>query len=208
MWSQNLPVREVKIPSTRVKRLQRVLTLAEWRQQQQVFSRGSRRHRRRAPPVLRMGRSGWHHQEETAIQRAMSPNTASPPRQVLLRVSPCSQVFLDVGGLVWGSCEASGDSRDAKGCLITAACGVFIRPGSDGVGGAYSYSTRLPLEGEGGALAWGGSHRTCFWHPATGIQPMRHIFWVSAPTSCLVVLLLITPDLPYEQIPPPTFLQK
>lgn len=61
------------------------------------------------------------------------------------------RVFLAVGGLVWGSCDAPGDSRDAKGCLITAACGVFIRPGSDGVGGAYSYSTHLPLEGEGGA---------------------------------------------------------
>lgn len=34
MWSQNRPVREVKIPSTRVKRLQRALTLAKWRQQQ------------------------------------------------------------------------------------------------------------------------------------------------------------------------------
>lgn len=115
-----------------------------------------------------------------------------------------SGLFLAVGGLVWGFCEAPGDRRDAKGCLITAAHGVFIGERSGGVGGAYSYSTRLPLEGEGGAPAWGGSHRTCFWHPATGIQPTPHIFWVSAPTSCLVVLLLITPDLPYEQIPPPS----
>lgn len=96
-------------------------------------------------------------------------------------------------------------ARDAQGCLITA---VFIRPGSDGVGGAYPYSTRLPLGGEGGAPAGAGSRWTCFWRQATGIQPMRHIFWVSAPTSCLVVLLLITPDLPYEQIPPPASLQK
>lgn len=57
MWSQNLPVREVKIRSTRVKRLQRVLTSAEWRQQRQVSSRRSHR-RRRAPPVLSIGRSG------------------------------------------------------------------------------------------------------------------------------------------------------
>lgn len=66
----------------------------------------------------------------------------------------------------------------------------------------------LPLGGRRrSSLGWYITGRS-FWHQTTGIQPMWHIFWISAPTSCLVVVLLITPDLRYEQIPPLTFLQK
>lgn len=74
------------------------------------------------------------------------------------------------GVRLWVSVETAVTAIDAR--IITITCGVFpsqILVKLARVGGANPYSGSLPLEGP---PAWTGTHRTCFWHRATRIQPM------------------------------------
>lgn len=88
------------------------------------------------------------------------------------------------GVRLWVSLETTVMAIDAR--IITITCGVFpsqVLVKLARVGGANPYSGSLPLEGP---PAWTGTHRTCFWHRATRIQPMWHI-------SFDLVLLISSP---------------
>lgn len=67
--------------------------------------------------------AGNSHTKSHVSERSSATVSGPAPGFFLLT----SGVFLAVGGLVWGFCEAPGDSRDAEGCQQRRVEFLFAR---------------------------------------------------------------------------------